>query len=218
MSWGPYHDACVDCGETGRPHRGRGLCRRCYQRRHRAGTLAEVSRPWSAEAESCVACGEKDRPHCARGLCRRCYSKRYLRSYRSSPRGRVAIQQSRRRYLADSRNAELNRQAARRGRERAYGPNFHLDIPIGYEALVFEMFGCRCAACGTDDDLVLDHHHSLQDGHALLHNAVLLCRGCNARKSNKPPHEFYDRWKLTEIAVLLWETRNEYERRFREAA
>ena len=29
---------CVDCGETG-PKVGRGLCRQCYKRHHRRGTL-----------------------------------------------------------------------------------------------------------------------------------------------------------------------------------
>lgn len=29
-------DACVDCGESGRPHCSKGLCARCYMRRWRA--------------------------------------------------------------------------------------------------------------------------------------------------------------------------------------
>jgi hypothetical protein len=37
--------ACLDCGGTERPHKGRGLCVRCYMRRKRAGTLDIGDRP-----------------------------------------------------------------------------------------------------------------------------------------------------------------------------
>ena len=41
-----------------------------------------------------------------------------------------------------------------------------------------------------------------------------MCKSCNAKKGTTPPEDFYDGWKLTEIMVLLHETRDEYERRF----
>jgi 5-methylcytosine-specific restriction endonuclease McrA len=34
--WSTQHDACVRCGESWRPHRGRGLCRACHQRKEAA--------------------------------------------------------------------------------------------------------------------------------------------------------------------------------------
>jgi 5-methylcytosine-specific restriction endonuclease McrA len=34
--WATQHDACVRCGESWRPHRGRGLCRACHQRKQAA--------------------------------------------------------------------------------------------------------------------------------------------------------------------------------------
>ena len=34
------HPACVDCGETGEIHAGRGLCQRCYSRHRRQTTAA----------------------------------------------------------------------------------------------------------------------------------------------------------------------------------
>ena len=95
---------------------------------------------------------------------------------------------------------------------------FGCTLPVGYEALIFGVFGPRCAACGSTDRIELDHHRPLQDGHALLHNAVPLCRSCNARKNRKAPEDFYDAWKLTEIEVLLWETRAKFERRFGDEA
>lgn len=30
--WAKRHNACIACWETSRPHQGRGLCKRCYQR------------------------------------------------------------------------------------------------------------------------------------------------------------------------------------------
>ena len=105
-----------------------------------------------------------------------------------------------------------NREASRRARDRAWGVT--TAMPPGYEQLVLDVFGQRCAACGAADGLELDHHYPLEGGHALLHNAVPLCRSCNARKRKKPPKTFYGPWKLAEIEVLLWETRVEFERRF----
>jgi len=88
------------------------------------------------------------------------------------------------------------------------------DLPPEYELVVLEVFGRRCIVCGVQDDLVLDHRRPLQDGYALLHNAVLLCRSCNAKKGRRQPESFYDAWKYTEVEVLLWETRVEFQRRF----
>jgi hypothetical protein len=87
-------------------------------------------------------------------------------------------------------------------------------LPTGYDDLVLQVFGKRCARCGTDHGIELDHHQPLGEGYPLLHNAVPLCKSCNRRKHAKPPEEFYDSWKLAEIAVLLWETREEFDRRF----
>jgi len=88
-------------------------------------------------------------------------------------------------------------------------------VPLGYEDLVYEVFGARCTGCGTAGPLALDHHRPLRDGHPLLHNAVPLCSTCNARKSQRSPDAFYDGWKLAEITVLLWETRAAFDERFR---
>ena len=41
--WGPAHDACIRCHGAGRPHRGHGLCRLCYNRQHR-GTAPDAHR------------------------------------------------------------------------------------------------------------------------------------------------------------------------------
>jgi 5-methylcytosine-specific restriction endonuclease McrA len=109
---------------------------------------------------------------------------------------------------------EIYRRTARVSRDRKFG--IDVEIPMGYENLVFDVFGRRCALCGNEVNLVLDHHRPVQEGHPLLHNAVPLCRRCNAQKGIKAPREFYDPWKFAEIAVLLWETKEEFQHRFGE--
>jgi 5-methylcytosine-specific restriction endonuclease McrA len=119
----------------------------------------------------------------------------------------TAFKEAQRRYRRSDKGGLVRRRKLRLRRERLAG--LQSELPPGYEELVFAVFGKRCVACGSDDDVVLDHHHPLKAGHPLLHNAVPLCRRCNAKKCNKPPSEFYDGWKLAEIAVLLWEARLE---------
>jgi len=135
-----------------------------------------------------------------------------LERYNRSKRRRAARRLDTQRYRTTERGRLVNRAEWRRKRERAVG--VICELPPEYEVIVFEVFGQHCIACSAQDDLVLDHHRPLQDGHALLHNAVPLCRSCNARKNRNQPEDFYDPWKLTEIEVLLWETRAEFDRRF----
>ena len=117
-----------------------------------------------------------------------------------------------RRWRENPENLLKIRHCSRLDRERRRG--LSVDIPLHYEALVLDVFGRRCGACGAEENLELDHHRPLQEGHTLLHNAVPLCRTCNRRKKSIDPDLYYDAWKLAEIEVLLWETRVEFERRF----
>ena len=204
-SWSRWYDcdACLDCGRSDRRHWSRGLCAACWQRRYKAGIPLPSpprKRRWSRDADACVACGGTARPHRARGLCRTCYSAHY------SPTPEV-----------QAKRLKTARRLARVQRDRAYG--LVVDIPDGYEDLVFDVFGRHCAACGASGcHLVLDHHRPLQQGHPLLHNAVPLCLSCNRRKKDKAPEDFYDPWTLTEITVLLWEARVAFEDRFGDEA
>jgi 5-methylcytosine-specific restriction endonuclease McrA len=166
---------------------------------------------WSHSHISCTGCGTQERPHCAGGLCRRCYNRRYQTAWRRTEDGRRLAAESNRRWAVKADNAEVHRRSARISRDRKFG--LSLDIPRGYEAIVFAVFGRRCASCGSDRNLVLDHHEPVQRGHSLLHNAVPLCRRCNAKKGDRSPAQFYDGWKLTAIAVLLHEVRVGFEER-----
>ena len=224
--WSRYYDACIDCGETNRKHISWGLCSRCYKRRLREGTRPKgVDRPWSSIAASCVVCGRTEREHRGHGLCRTCYGRKYMktekgqqsakvyqRRYAQTERGRIARWEGNRRWRAIPANKEKERQCARRSREAYYG--IEMTVPLGYEALVFEVFGKRCAACGSEGRLALDHHRPLRDGNQLLHNAVPLCASCNAKKRVKQPECFYDDRRFAEIAELLLEVRQRFEARY----
>ena len=223
--WSMYHERCIDCATTDRRHVAHGLCQRCYRRRLRAGTRPKRSkRPWSSIAEACQKCGRTDRKHVAHGLCGPCHQATYLatdrgreimraayRRYAASPQGRRKLDKYSRHRLQMPEVRENNRRNARIWRDRELG--LAAEFPLGYEDLIHEIFGERCISCGATKNLVLDHHRPLKDGHALLHNAVPLCRKCNWRKGSSAPEDFYDPWKLAEISVLLWETRAEFEHR-----
>jgi len=237
MSWSKKHECCLGCGTTERRHIAQGYCMACYRRRRRGGELGRVREMgtvvgtppelptvegavpgrWSPVSDACLDCGSDDREHCAHGLCRRCYAKRYRRAYWRTAHGRALLKADLHRSLERPEKLEayrvVHRRSGRVSRDRSFG--IDAGIPHGYEELVFEIFGRRCAACGADDRyLVFDHHHPVQDGHALLHNAVPLCRSCNAKKGVASPADFYDGWKLAEITVRLWETRDAFDRRF----
>ena len=64
--WSPYGNVCGDCDRADRPHKGRGLCRACYERRRRSDTLPDVKPRWSPYSDACVACGSSEQKHCAR--------------------------------------------------------------------------------------------------------------------------------------------------------
>jgi 5-methylcytosine-specific restriction endonuclease McrA len=217
VKWNRRYDACTQCGSTDRKHYGGGLCALCYQRRW---TAAAGGRRWSKEYDRCVRCGTTQTRHSADGLCSNCYQvdvrgteegkraeRASLARYNSSPQGRAA----RASYARLPGTLKRKRYDGLRRREWRHG--ISAPLPDGYEALVMDVFGHRCAACGTQSKLVFDHHQPLQRGHALLHNAVLLCRSCNARKFTKAPEDFYDSWVFVEVSMLLTEVRRRYSER-----
>lgn len=226
MTWSLYHPCCIDCGTTEKRHISLGLCTTCYKRRLRAGTRpTRADPPWSSFGPACLRCGRTEVPHHARGLCQSCWSAEYRqteagaaacsaasRKWAQTERGASIRRGHYDRWLEQARSKEVVRSIARRTRERARGVS--VPVPIGYEPFVLEAFGNRCASCGCDGALELDHHFPLEDGNPLLHNAVPLCRSCNAKKNSKQPLEFYGGWRATEILVLLHELRDGFAKRF----
>lgn len=84
--WSREHDLCVKCGTSECPHKGRGLCGRCYDRspeqaekhRQKMRDYARIRRQsklegkWSPRHDACILCGRIDRPHAAHGRCVEC--------------------------------------------------------------------------------------------------------------------------------------------------
>ena len=70
---------------------------------------------------------------------------------------------------------------------------------------IFARFGNKCAICGSDNNLTLDHWHPLSMGNLLSEtNAVIMCKSCNCKKSYKMPHEIYDNETVSRIEKLLY--------------
>ena len=71
------------------------------------------------------------------------------------------------------------------------------------ELFVREFWG-RCAICGSEEDLCIDHWLPLTAGYALdLGNAVVLCRSCNSGKCNRLPEQLYSVDFVVSIAERL---------------
>ena len=161
-----------------------------------------------------MTCGRTDRHHESHGVCHTCRQASYRASdagrgaiarYIESDGGRAVRRECTRRYAQTDRGLDVTRHNARRQREAQAG--VFVEVPVGYDRLVFDAFGGRCLACDTADDLELDHHRPLEAGYSLLPNAIPLCRSCNARKGARDPRDFYGGWRAAEIAVAPIELR-----------
>lgn len=67
-------------------------------------------------------------------------------------------------------------------------PDIYQDDILEILRLFFGEESCR--ACGTIDDLTIDHIHpknSSKTSRRSLHNLQVLCKECNKRKSDLPP-------------------------------
>jgi ribosomal protein S14 len=52
--WSRDRDCCRDCGRADRPMQGHGLCRACYQRHRKYGTLGDYASVSNPEAKDTV--------------------------------------------------------------------------------------------------------------------------------------------------------------------
>jgi 5-methylcytosine-specific restriction endonuclease McrA len=99
--------------------------------------------------------------------------------------------------------------ALRRERERNYDSTYTFEESED----TCKLFEYKCANCGMDDKehyekfeqlLPIDHFKPLSKGYGLSPtNAILLCRNCNSRKSDKTPADFFSKEKLMEIKERL---------------
>lgn len=75
----------------------------------------------------------------------------------------------------------------------------HYDYNFSKEdrKIIFEKFNNSCFKCGSKKNLTIDHHMPLNFGYRLEEkNAVLLCKKCNNKKSNRLPQSFYTEKEL----------------------
>lgn len=112
------------------------------------------------------------------------------------------------RYHATHPEACRKRSRLRRARARGVSECFTAEM----EAFVLGFWGYRCAACGSDRDLCMDHWLPLHLGYALaVNNAVVLCRRCNRSKGPNLPKDVYDSPFVTFIQRDLEEQTYQWE-------
>lgn len=96
---------------------------------------------------------------------------------------------------------------ARNARRRAQRVEVNETFTGEQRKLTFQVFGNKCANCGSTENLAIDHFEPLSKGNPLTPlNACVLCQSCNSSKSVKPPEHFFDIEKYWEIKVLMDKT------------
>jgi len=137
------------------------------------------------------------------------YHKPNSRSFRSERQLECkACKREINRVLNPLRTSDQHRESAQRRRMYALvaGEAGKLDSKA-----VFERFGGKCFNCSKRltwakrgaKDLVIDHTLPIYYlWPVTTESATLLCKGCNAEKSDRWPSEYYSRSKLQRLAVL----------------
>ena len=109
--------------------------------------------------------------------------KRYSKKYFATEKGRV-----------QKRVQNSKRRALRKG--------LHEKFTATDRAKLLKRFGEKCFNCGSTLQLEVDHHIPLSKGEILSNkNAVLLCKLCNIKKSNKLPNIFYSYDQIRELFI-----------------
>jgi len=94
--------------------------------------------------------------------------------------------------------ARRARERRRRTRKRGVGENSSI------KAVTKKAFQNKCANCGSEKNLSIDHHFPLCKNNPLtLQNAVVLCISCNSRKGIKDPGDFYTQERLEYVEKIL---------------
>lgn len=121
-----------------------------------------------------------------------------VRKYKQTAKGRLRQRSADNRYKHTEHGRLVCLAHSRKRKERRRG----LDSSFTYQdhQFVLELFNDQCFNCGSIESLCIDHHHPLSNENPLTRqNAVVLCDGCNTRKYNKHPREFYTHAQLLEL-------------------
>lgn len=122
--------------------------------------------------------------------------------HQKTPKGRATLARCERRYQQTESGRLMYQQAARRRLERKRG--IDMQFSDADMKAVHQRFKHQCFNCGCSDHLQIDHNYPLSLGYGLTpFNAVLLCRSCNASKSDKLPYEFYSEHRLIRLEAIL---------------
>jgi 5-methylcytosine-specific restriction endonuclease McrA len=126
----------------------------------------------------------------------------YMKKYRKKHKKKMKIQHDKW-YKKNIKKAKAIRKKSARTR-RAKKLKLNETYTTQDEQITLKKFKNKCAKCGTNRKLEIDHHRPLSKGNPLtLSNAVVLCRACNASKSDKDPEEFYGTRRCKQIDKKL---------------
>jgi len=100
----------------------------------------------------------------------------------------------------DNPEKRAESQRKRRAKKHSVNENFTKEDVLYTK----ELFNHKCANCGSNERLCIDHHMPLDLGYPLTRqNAVLLCVSCNSSKKKTLPEDFYSPEKLQWIEERL---------------
>jgi len=184
--WARDWECCQSCGTIDRPHKGKGLCRKCYHREWCKGNLAHETQ--------------------RRQWCKR--NPNYWYRYRRKNRAAIAAQK--REYYQEHREeiATRNRQYGQKHPKKIQELKRRRRIrkrkarigPVDGQKL-YTLYNNTCIYCGGKNDLTLDHIVPLIKGGVHCEdNLVVACRSCNSSKQDQSLED----WLQTQHKSRAW--------------
>lgn len=158
----------------------------------RLGKLCPAGHSWNETGYSlrkcghCVGCGNSNRDPATRRASQRAFYQRNAERIRAESRERM-----RRKAAEDPLERLARRGRAHEVRVRNRG-NHHISLSKQDISQRFAEFNGRCAYCGSQCDLVIEHFIPRSKGgpHA-IGNILPACHACNASKTNHDPEQWY---------------------------
>lgn len=175
MKWSRKYQECIKCKKSISPHKGKGLCRHCYDKKYY--TKEWWRKYYNKNRTKRIEASKKNyRLHYSKYrekdlITKAKYRKteRYKKShkkYEQSPKGKQALKNVCHRRRGNLKNA--GKFTAQEWEE------------------IKQKFNYRCAMCGKKRKLTQDHIRPLtKNGLNIKENVQPLCKSCNSKKGNK---------------------------------